>query len=56
MKRSLLAQPLSDAEQAAWQAQAQTSLAEQAQIESADTLDFEAFRQRYVDPAGLTVA
>ena len=56
VKRSLLAQPLSDAEQAAWQAQAQTSLAEQAQIESADTLDFEAFRQRYVDPAGLTVA
>jgi len=55
VKRSLLSQPLPEAERAVWQAQAQASLAEQAQIEAADTLDFEAFRQRYVDPAGLTV-
>ena len=55
VKQSLLSQPLSEAERATWQAQAQASLAEQAQIEAADTLDFEAFRQRYVDPAGLTV-
>ncbi|MDQ5926980.1 MAG: glutamate--cysteine ligase [Pseudomonadota bacterium] len=55
LKQSLLSQPLSEAERATWQAQAQASLAEQAQIEAADTLDFEAFRQRYVDPAGLTV-
>ena len=48
--------PLSDAEQATWRAQAQASLADQAQIEAADTLDFETFRKAYVDPAGLTVA
>ncbi|MDX9842931.1 MAG: glutamate--cysteine ligase [Aquabacterium sp.] len=56
VKQSLLAQPLSAAEQDQWRAQAQASLSEQAQIEAADTLDFETFRQRYVDPAGLTVA
>ena len=56
VKQTLLSQPLSDAEQATWRAQAQASLADQAQIEAADTLDFETFRKAYVDPAGLTVA
>ena len=56
VKQTLLTPSLSDAEQAAWRAQAQASLVEQTRIEAADTLDFEAFRQRYVDPAGLTVA
>lgn len=55
-KQTLLAQPLSAQALEAWRAQARESLQEQARIEAADTLSFEAFRQAYVDPVGLTVA
>lgn len=42
-------------QQAAFEQEAADSLAEQAAIEGADTLDFEAFRQAYMDPAQLVV-
>ena len=45
---ALLALPWSDAQQARYLAMAQASLAEQKAIEAADTLPFEAWRQRYV--------
>ncbi|HYR25898.1 MAG TPA: glutamate--cysteine ligase [Aquabacterium sp.] len=54
-KATLLAQPLSDAELAQWQAQAEASLLEQARLEATDVQSFEAFRRAYIDPAGLVV-
>lgn len=55
-KDVLLAQPLSADAVAACDAQALASLADQARIEAADTLPFEAFRQAYVAPLGLVVS
>ncbi len=55
-RHHLVALPWSTAQQAAAQAQAQASLAEQRRIEAADTQDFETFRQAYLAPEGLAVA
>jgi glutamate--cysteine ligase len=55
VKQSLLSRPLSADEARIWHTLAQTSLAEQARVEEADILDFESFRQSYMDPAGLSV-
>ncbi len=55
VRTSLLSQPWSDQAQQLAQSVAQASLREQAAIEAADTLPFEAFRQAYLDPAGLSV-
>ncbi len=54
--RHLTDLPWSAAQQAAAEAQAQASMAEQRRIEAADTLDFESFRQAYLAPEGLAVA
>jgi glutamate--cysteine ligase len=51
----LMAQPYSPELDARYAALAEASLAEEARIEAADTLDFEAFRQRYVAPDALLV-
>jgi glutamate--cysteine ligase len=55
VRASLLSQPWSDQAQQLAQSVAQASLREQAAIEAADTLPFEAFREAYLDPAGLSV-
>ncbi len=55
VREALLAQPWSDQAQLQAQGQAEASLRAQADIEAADTLPFEAFRQIYLDPACLTV-
>lgn len=47
--------PWTPQQQAHWDAQAAQSLAEQAAIEAADTLPFEAWRQRYMAVEGLGV-
>ena len=51
----LLAMPFSAEQAARYAALAAESLASQARIEAADTLEFEAFRQRYVAPEALEV-
>ncbi|MEK6246309.1 MAG: glutamate--cysteine ligase, partial [Pseudomonadota bacterium] len=52
---ALRALPLSAAQEANFTRLARESLDEQRQIEAADTLDFESFRQRYVSPERLRV-
>ena len=42
-------------QQAAFEAEAQASVAAQRAIEAADSVDFEAFRQVYLAPQGLQV-
>ncbi|MFN0186898.1 MAG: glutamate--cysteine ligase [Aquabacterium sp.] len=54
-RRQLLDLPFDAGLQQAFAAEAEASLARQAQIECADTLPFEAWREQYLDPAGLTV-
>ncbi len=55
-RRKLLDLPFGDDTAARWAALASASVAEQARIEAADTVDFETFRLRYLSPAGLTPA
>lgn len=52
-RAALLAQPWSAAQQQHYQTLAAQSLAAQKAIEAADTLDFEAWRQQYMDPRQL---
>ncbi len=52
-RQHLLGLPWSAQQQAAFEAQAQASREEQRQTEAADTLDFETWRQAYLDPATL---
>ena len=54
-RESLLATPLTPAVQASFEAAARDSLAEQARLEAADVLPFEAFRVNYLAPEGLRV-
>ena len=54
-RASLSALPWSPAQQAAQQAAATQSVTERHAIEAADTLDFETWRQAYLDPARLVV-
>ena len=54
-RTALLALPYPDALHAHFARQAAESLAEQARIEAADTLPFEAFRQGYVAPARMAL-
>ncbi len=49
----MLTQPLSDDRMARFEASARASLDAQAAIEAADTVDFETFRQQYLNPAQL---
>ncbi|MDN3918997.1 glutamate--cysteine ligase [Roseateles violae] len=53
IRREMLARPLSAEQLARAEAQARESLAEQARIEAADTLDFESYRRRYLAPESL---
>ena len=55
-QQQLLALPWSRDQQARFEREAQQSLAEQAAIEQADTMPFEAFRQDYVAPDRLMPA
>ncbi len=55
-QQSLLALPWSHEQQARFEREAQESLAEQAAIEAADTMPFEAFRQDYVSADRLVPA
>lgn len=50
---ALLAMPWTAEQQARHESLSEQSLAEQARIEAADTLSFEEWRQRYMDPASL---
>ncbi len=52
-QQTLLGLPWSLEEQARFEAMAQASLQAQKEIEAADTMPFEAFRQNYVSPARL---
>jgi len=54
-RAALLALPFPDALQQRFEKMAADSLAEQARIEAADTLDFEAFRRFYVAPERMAV-
>jgi glutamate--cysteine ligase len=56
IQQALLDLPWSPAHQARFEAMAQASLVDQHDIEAADTLSFEAFRQNYVSPARLELA
>ena len=56
IRRHILALPWLAEEQAAFEAQAQTSRDVQRRTEAADTLDFEIWRQAYLDPATLMPA
>jgi glutamate--cysteine ligase len=53
MQQALLGLPWSPAQQERFEIMAQASLVDQHDIEAADTLSFEAFRQNYVSPARL---
>ena len=55
-RNRLLALPMGELAARDWAAMAAASLAEQARMEAADTLSFEAFRQQYVAPAQLVLA
>jgi glutamate--cysteine ligase len=55
-QQQLLALPWSHEQQARFEREAQASLAEQAAIEAADTMPFEAFRQDYVSAERLMPA
>ncbi len=55
-QQALLGLPWSPEQQARFEAMAQASLQAQKEIEAADTMPFEAFRQNYVSPARLGVA
>ena len=50
---SLLAMPWSTVQQQRYVAMAEESVRAQQRIEDADTLSFEEWRQRYMDPANL---
>ncbi|MEX8195080.1 glutamate--cysteine ligase [Comamonas guangdongensis] len=50
---ALLAMPWSAAQQARFEQMSEASVAAQAALEAADTLTFEEWRQRYMDPASL---
>ncbi|OWQ83372.1 glutamate--cysteine ligase [Roseateles aquatilis] len=52
-RREVLAQPMSEALMERFAKSAQNSLDAQAAIEAADTMDFESFRQRYLEPTQL---
>ncbi|MFG6467356.1 glutamate--cysteine ligase [Roseateles sp. BYS87W] len=54
-REALLARPYPPALQQRFEHLAAESLAEQARIEAADTLDFETFRRQYVSPARMAV-
>lgn len=54
-RAALLARPFPAALQQRFEAMAAESLAEQARIERADTLDFETFRRFYVAPERMAV-
>ena len=54
-RNHILALPWAPEQQAAFEAMARGSLAEQVAIESADTEDFETWRQAYLAPEGLRV-
>ena len=54
-RQTLLAMPYSAELAARFEAQAADSLAEQARIEAADVLDFEAYRQQYLAPERMAV-
>jgi len=54
-RSALLALPFPQALQQRFEAQAAASLAEQARIEAADTMDFETFRRFYVSPDRMAV-
>ena len=49
----VLAQPMPEGLMARFEQSARASLEAQAAIEAADTVDFETFRQQYLDPAQL---
>jgi len=55
MRAALLAMPFPDELQRRFEKMAADSLAEQARIEAADTLDFEEFRRFYVAPERMAV-
>ena len=55
-RQHILALPWSADQQAAFEAQAQASRDEQRKTEAADTMDFETWRQAYLDPATLMPA
>ncbi|MBV8250941.1 MAG: glutamate--cysteine ligase, partial [Comamonas sp.] len=50
---ALLAMPWSAAQQTRFEQMSEASVAAQAALEAADTLTFEEWRQRYMDPASL---
>ena len=52
----LLAQPLEEAQRAAFEAASTLSVEEQKRIELADTMPFEVYREQYVSPARLVPA
>ncbi|MDH0868176.1 glutamate--cysteine ligase [Mitsuaria sp. GD03876] len=52
-RRHVLAQPLPEGLMTRFEQSARASLDAQAAIEAADTVDFETFRQQYLDPAQL---
>jgi glutamate--cysteine ligase len=52
-RRHVLEQPLPEGLMARFEKSARASLEAQAAIEAADTIDFETFRQQYLDPAQL---
>ena len=52
-RNHLLGLPWAAAQQAAYEAMAQESVSRSAALEAADTVDFETFRQAYLDPARL---
>ncbi|WP_431266667.1 glutamate--cysteine ligase [Roseateles chitinivorans] len=52
-RRHVLEQPMADGLMARFDQSARASLEAQAAIEAADTVDFETFRQQYLDPAQL---
>ena len=54
-RNHLLGLPWGPEQQAAFEAMARVSLAEQVAIEGADTQDFETWRQAYLAPEGLRV-
>jgi len=55
VREALLAQPLPEALAQRMREQAERSLADQRAIDAAQALPFEAYRQQYLDPAGLLV-
>ena len=52
-RRHVLERPLPEGLMARFDQSAHASLEAQAAIEAADTIDFETFRQQYLDPAQL---